>query len=290
MTEEKRLDDEVTEGSYPLEDSAGETETLCRDCVFAEYEENTQTGCSLHKLEKFEEQDTEIIEAYDEEGKEFSVIKGRVCVFWRDEKWKNKFQNRDDLQDIVKKETSIRLESIIYLDDKSTQDQLNETFESLERNQFKVVKTTVVDNHSTLEPRDIMNSFRQITENKSLESIRLEQIMEEDASIERCVDICLMKSKLKESTYYTVIRAGQTLPEDFIESLNVSLNEELNRFLLLKPDGNGEGMVVQTHIHKQMGGNKGKSIVEKLDHTTRSQGCNHLVQEISKVVPSMNQK
>ena len=70
------------EKEYPLEDKSNEAETICRDCAFAVYDEDSQTGCSIGKLDKFEEQGAEIIEVYDETNKEFFVVMGRVCVHW----------------------------------------------------------------------------------------------------------------------------------------------------------------------------------------------------------------
>ena len=80
--------------------------------------------------------------------------------------------------------------------------------------------------------------------------------------------------------------AGKTVPKDFIADINKSLNVDMNRFLALKSeDGNGD--VGQIHMHKQMGGNRDKRFLDKIDTTTRSQGCNHLLQNTSEIVSSM---
>ena len=48
--------------------------TSCKDCVFSEKDDKTQTGCSLNRMEKFKEQGTYVVEAEDLEENEFYVI------------------------------------------------------------------------------------------------------------------------------------------------------------------------------------------------------------------------
>ena len=52
--------------NYPLEINSNEPETICRDCAFSVYDGDTQTGCLLGKIDKFDAQDTEILEVYDD--------------------------------------------------------------------------------------------------------------------------------------------------------------------------------------------------------------------------------
>lgn len=66
----------------------------CKKCVFAVYENKTQTSCFLNLIEKFKNNDIEILEAYDEE-KEFYIVNGKKCVGYREQKY---FESRK-LQD-----------------------------------------------------------------------------------------------------------------------------------------------------------------------------------------------
>jgi hypothetical protein len=60
--------------------------TPCKNCVFAIYNNNTQTDCHLNFIDKYKNKNTEIIEAYDEE-KEFYIINGRKCLGFRQNDW-----------------------------------------------------------------------------------------------------------------------------------------------------------------------------------------------------------
>jgi hypothetical protein len=60
--------------------------TSCKNCIFSEYVENTQTDCNLKYIEKHKNNDIEIIEAYDEE-KNFYIINKKKCIGYRDKEW-----------------------------------------------------------------------------------------------------------------------------------------------------------------------------------------------------------
>lgn len=266
---------------YPLEVNSNEPETICRDCAFSVYDGETQTGCSLGKIDKFEEQGTEILEVYDETEKEFYVIKGRVCVFWRGRDWKEKNKGRKDWEDIVNKETMIRMDANIYLDKNSTLKDLDKTVTSLQKGTLKPVQLTIINNDSSLERLMLARVGM-----KSGFKWRVENIDDGgDVDRYRCIDIAIRKTSAKDCNYYFVFDAGQAVPKNFISDINESLNVDLNRFLALKgKDGNGD--VGQVHMHKQIGGNRDKRFLDKIDSTTRSQGCPHLLQKTTEIVSS----
>ena len=68
--------------------------TPCKNCTFALYNENTQTGCALKYLDKYKD----IIEAYDD-SKEFYIINNKKCIGYRENSWFNQFNMEDDSLD-----------------------------------------------------------------------------------------------------------------------------------------------------------------------------------------------
>jgi hypothetical protein len=57
-------------------------QTSCKECIFAIYDDKTQTGCVADRISKFSDY---VISAYDDE-KEFFVI-DRICNLYRTTKW-----------------------------------------------------------------------------------------------------------------------------------------------------------------------------------------------------------
>tara|TARA_R110000824_G_scaffold9415_4_gene42157 strand:+ start:47028 stop:47903 length:876 start_codon:yes stop_codon:yes gene_type:complete len=287
------------QSTFPLESISDEPETICRDCAFAVYDGKTQTGCSLEKIEKFKKQGAEILEVYDEENKEFFVIKGRVCVFWRGGEWQEKNKGRKDWEDIVNKETMTRMEAIIYLDKNSTLMDLDKTVTSLQTGIFKPMNLTMINNHSSIEKMILARVGMESSLKWRVENIR-DPASEDDTGENtdefnpdyefperyRCVDIALQKSRAKECNYYFIFDAGKTVPKNFISDISNSINIDMNRFLALRGDENGDGDVGQVHMHKQMGGNRTKRFLDKIENTTKSQGCPQLLQNTSEIVSS----
>lgn len=66
--------------------------TNCKNCIFAEYEQNTQTDCSFGRIDKFKN-NNKITEAYDNE-KEFYVING-LCNLNRPNSWNDGVKDKD---------------------------------------------------------------------------------------------------------------------------------------------------------------------------------------------------
>lgn len=69
-------------------------QTSCQECVFAVYEDDTQTGCEFDRTEK-----SQTIEAYNEKGK-FFVIDG-ICNLIRNKDWNDGIADKDKLMSEV---------------------------------------------------------------------------------------------------------------------------------------------------------------------------------------------
>ena len=68
--------------------------TPCKNCVFAQYDNQTQTGCALNFLDKFHKSNIEILEVYDND-KAFYVINKKKCLGYRENKWFNQYNLED---------------------------------------------------------------------------------------------------------------------------------------------------------------------------------------------------
>lgn len=60
--------------------------TPCKKCVFAKYDNKTQTDCELKYLDIYRNKNIQILEAYDED-LEFYVVNDKKCIGYREPKW-----------------------------------------------------------------------------------------------------------------------------------------------------------------------------------------------------------
>lgn len=73
-----------------MNESISSVHTSCKNCVFAKYENITQTSCELNYIEKFQKNNIQILEAYDNE-KEFYIVNNKKCIGYREDKWFNQY-------------------------------------------------------------------------------------------------------------------------------------------------------------------------------------------------------
>lgn len=77
--------------------------SICRHCVFANWNGKRQMGCTFNRVYKFARRGVEVIRAYDENEMEFFIINGRICNRYRDLMWYNNNHSKN-LKKIVKEE------------------------------------------------------------------------------------------------------------------------------------------------------------------------------------------
>jgi hypothetical protein len=271
--------------------------TSCKDCVFAVYENNTQCGCSTGRLEKFKDVGTHIVEAQDGE-KEYMVIE-RFCNHYREKNWMTnskpvrswgRIKNKEKT---VKKETQIRCGVIIILkniapiqdDDFSeriAQIAANElTVENMEKTILACLKQKevkpdyiVVVNSSEVPHTEIISRMHHTIKKKAV--FYAVRTSHNEASLEECIDLAFAQAK---NGHYIVFEGGYEPPPNFLDKINSLINEELQPILLLKPQNKIDGMFVQTMIHKMLGGNAEKPLIDKIDKITKEENTEHLIRK-----------
>lgn len=90
--------------------------SCCKNCVFAIYDNNTQTGCYTEYLDKYKNI-TDIVEAYDDD-KEFYIINKKKCLGYREESWlqKNNLIESTMEQKIAELKSSNSLNFVLMID------------------------------------------------------------------------------------------------------------------------------------------------------------------------------
>lgn len=224
--------------------------TACKDCIFAQYEDKTQTGCSFGRIEKFRNTGVEVIEVYDDD-KEFFVIDGRTCNAYTNKNYKFYKENKDKklnaLIELVQQQIELRLSVVVMI---ISEDNIDKTIFSLLNQDMKPNQVLFVFNCHTILPQDIHPKLLELIGNRF--TWRMCNIVERNdvgglVSPERALDIIINQIK---GNYFTLLKSGQELPKDFIYSINHSLNEEVKQFIMLKENTNGVGLTIQTNVYK----------------------------------------
>lgn len=125
--------------------------TPCKDCVFAIYNQNTQTDCALGYIDKYKDKNISVLEAYDNT-KEFYIINGKKCIGYRENKWFKQFDlDGSDLEAKINKyhETN-HLDYIIIIDLKNLSienlDEILKQIQSCDIKPRKLIMVRYADN------------------------------------------------------------------------------------------------------------------------------------------------
>ncbi len=91
--------------------------TVCRDCVFSRYDDSgkKQTGCSLDKIKDYKNAKVPVIEVFDDGGKEFNLINGRFCMFYRNEETMKGLAS-STWEEVVKLQTKVPHHAIVFFE------------------------------------------------------------------------------------------------------------------------------------------------------------------------------
>jgi len=222
--------------------------TPCKECVFAEYEEKTQTGCQLGLIEKYQAKDL-VEECYDEDN-EFFVI-GQLCMYCRGPEW----EGIGNAKEVVKEEVRFRADLVITF---------NGILEDLKRTlagaaQFESI---IVINPSGKTPNhEIVALLKGNFKSWFVESTFVESEGKE-------IDIAAKRAK---SSYYVVVKSGIEIPLDYCDRVNKAMEDGLLAFISMQTIwgenlvwGNNFATVYNKPIHKLLGGHEDGTIEEKV--------------------------
>ena len=263
-----------------MKDEVERIHTPCKTCIFAKYNGDTQTGCGLGRIQPFREQGS-VLEAEDEE-KKFYIINGRLCNGFNEPGGEfAKTFAQEDWVETAKKLLKLRLAIIVVIEEGHDLQMLTPTIESIMGQSLKPKQVIFVNNQKTIRAPEIQTKLWKIIGNSL--TWRINAIVERGAgdsfvSVPRAIDHTINSV---QSAYYSVFKPGFYIPTSFVEDLNVALNEKMERFSLLLPQPDGNGLTVQTEMHKNSQINGNMPMVyetpdgEKLLTTVEEKICNY---------------
>lgn len=267
--------------------------TSCRDCIFAIYKDKTQTGCQMGRIEPFDQQGA-IIGIKDDE-KEFFIINKRKCNAFQKQggDFARNFQQADWVN-VAKKMLAVRVSFFVLIYDAA---KLMETVDCILSQVRKPFQTFFVNLQKEEPTPDIHVKLLEKIGNAI--TWRMVSVVDMKAGEDNIIDSV---HHYVNAPYFSIFRAGETIPASFIEDINVSLNEKMERFNLLEPNKDGKGLTIQTEAfrHPQVRGNAemvieepGKevihisNIVDKLRYYAEVESNPFMIKKVSDVCPSL---
>lgn len=209
--------------------------TACKNCVYANYENITQTGCHLGYIDKFRSKGLEIIEAYDDD-KEFYVVNNKKCIGYRINEWftSRKLDNLSLAEKINRHfETNyIKYTLLINLTNFDSELKIDLLSQELSRLTIKPANIIFIrfqgknlDLHDIDHIQKILNECK-FTDIKWRIQTMLDDNLTDDGLIYECV-------KSIEKRFLAVITNVPLQINSIIETANTLVSEEMEHFNLI---------------------------------------------------------
>lgn len=268
-----------------ISDNETKVLTHCNDCVFAQWDEQKQIGCRLNRLEKFAERGANV-ENVTVEDMQYKRI-DRICLGLRGKEWVEIYKHRD-LIDQVKREFALWADVIIPFCEGDNLDYLAKTIESLTGQTKQPCCIHVPNNQKNIRMSAVVKTVRELS---GVVPWKTTYIKDVPIAIEKCIDEVY---PAVTGSLYIVAPCGYEFPRNFINSIDIHVNQELYAFSLLK-SANPKLYVVSSQLHKHpmIEGNipivmkndqeevKLNTLIEKIEWLAKDQP--HMIGDLDKV-------
>lgn len=242
--------------------------TLCRDCIFAEFSDahTLQTGCQLGRLSKFQDKDKATLIQDKETGLEYYDI-GTICNTCRDS---TNVMTKEEVLNQIQIECDYIILDDSRLDWEESALKTAESFLS-----HTILPTRII--FGFYHKRVMFNSFNQKVKNLIKDKpidYDIVNILEPVHDSWRLIDILARKVK---SAYFSLCELDGRLPTTWIEQINKHINIDLNSLSLIQPISGLTGLTVQNLLYKTLGGSEGSSIIDKVEHLAEEQQLQSMI-------------
>ncbi len=233
--------------------------TSCRDCLFAQWDGRTQTGCEFDKINKYKNIGVVVEQIVENDMKCYTI--NALCTTSRAITWPKVSLKHDilKLKELAREEAKIYTDCIIICNefnkeklDVTIKDALNQTFK------FKNIIVATKD-----KPTDyIIYCIENIgyKNNWELVSINLDNKPENQDEESFIFDEAIYKVK---STYYTIYKAGDRINNRISEAIDYAIGDVLHRFLVATP-GKSNGLIIQKKVSEAVNNFKESDPVTKI--------------------------
>ena len=269
----------------PLDNQTSVTSTICLNCTFAEYEDNTQIGCKADRLQLFEKANVEIKDTEIEDKKCF-ILEGKACVYYRNNEWSEKYYQTTDSKEIlerVKKELHIPYHAILFLRKNDSLQDVKDRLSELENQKAKPKIVTLVDrSHGT---EILTGPLMKILEECSFDYWRVQTIQATDLLDDDVIDLVYDNTKKKPYMFYIVFECKHKIPDQLSQEFHSSLHDDMKSFVILLPNKNNVGKTVLKIAHEKYAGNSfGIPLEDKIVHYDDAP---HLIKKVEEICPSL---
>ena len=241
--------------------------TVCKNCLFAMYDDNTQIGCSLNRTKVIQNHPVyELIEAEDED-KQFYILNNHICPYQRTNTWKH--ADDKDIIAKVKEEVYMPWAAVLFYRHDGV-DKIEERIKELKSQKILPKVITLV-----IDPKDIsQENFRSLHQmmDDNFDLWYLQRVIQEDLPDRFIADLCFDKMKKHRFMFYSYFESSQTIDLNYYEKIHKFVIDDMNTYGIIKnsDDSNMQHITISKIAHMKYGGNgNGVPIEYKIEYENK---------------------
>lgn len=221
--------------------------TSCKNCVFAQYDNITQTGCFLNYIDKFKLKNIDILEAYDEE-KAFYIINNKHCIGYTKKEALVKYGlDQAPIEQIITEYQKLnKLNYIAIIDAKNIDfDQISTIINNLANIEVKPQKIVII------RYPDLNNQLPYYSLCKLFDNINIKWKIISAKEMTIGLDTFINTTANVETSYrfMLLIKDIDAEVENLVNTANTIVHHNLDQFILLK-DKKANGMIFAIAVYR----------------------------------------
>tara|TARA_R110000824_G_scaffold128568_4_gene289510 strand:- start:23271 stop:23987 length:717 start_codon:yes stop_codon:yes gene_type:complete len=235
----------------------------------------------------------EILEAYDDDKKEFFVVNDRICIYHRGPDWAA-LHEKSELADKVKEEVKVPYQCVLLASPESYGDLSEFRSQVSSLSKQKIIPQFV----SIILPNVAVGGSQMYDTNLEIENImkqypelqwRIQNILREDISPRSAIDLAVDSIYFKKKVmFYIVFESGLEIPESFSEELNDALFKDEIKPAFARAAVGMHGLLVNRTLHRKHTGNAFNISVEtKIENL--EENSEPYIYNITDICPSLKQ-
>ena len=224
--------------------------TSCEGCVFANYNNDQQSGCQLGRADKL---------TY-EMGKDGHYMVHHFCNTYRPEEWLKELslEQYETRHDIVINETIPRVGFFIVFDPNHEIDELRTTLEDIQHQTITPRYVAVINSKVEYNP-EIQEMFKEMFNlEDTMHHIVQVSHMPDDHNL--LIDEAFTHAK---NGWLYINYSGERIDRELISKMHTRININMKPLVIVKPYEGIKGMLFQTSLFKLLNGNKTKVYHDK---------------------------
>lgn len=226
--------------------------TICKNCLFAKYDKNTQIGCEFDRTQTVDNHPVyELIAAQDDD-KEFYILNNHICPYQRTDTWTH--ADDEDIISKVKEEVYMPWAAILFYRHNGL-DSVEERIKELKTQRVKPKVVSLVIDAQDIHPDHFKSLYQMMEDN--FEIWYLQRVIQQDLPDRFTGDLCFDKMKKHRFMFYSYFESTKAIDSNYYNKIHKFVIDDMNSYGIIKnkDDEDVHHVTISKIAHQKYGGN-----------------------------------